>query len=116
MPAITAASANTTSATHATAVAAAATAVAVCQVVSGFDLLAGADCMVETPPGLGLAVLSAPEPLHYYSLFSHTIGYDVVVRFTLLLVSTSAVACLLLFLARGHSLVLFAAFCCDWCA
>jgi hypothetical protein len=49
------------------------------QVVSGFDLLAGADCMVETPPGLGLAVLSAPEPLHYYSLFSHTIGYDVVV-------------------------------------
>jgi hypothetical protein len=35
--------------------------------------------MVETPPGLGLAVLSAPEPLHYYSLFSHTIGYDVVV-------------------------------------
>jgi hypothetical protein len=50
------------------------------QVVSGFDLLAGADCMVETPPGLGLAVLSAPEPLHYYSLFSHTIGYDVVVR------------------------------------
>ncbi|WIA22309.1 hypothetical protein OEZ85_004625 [Tetradesmus obliquus] len=48
------------------------------RVVSGFDLLAGADCMVETPPGLGLAVLSAPEPLHYYSLFSHTIGYDVV--------------------------------------
>jgi hypothetical protein len=35
--------------------------------------------MVETPPGLGLAVLSAPEPLHYVSLFSHTIGYDVVV-------------------------------------
>jgi hypothetical protein len=28
------------------------------QVVSGFDLLAGADCMVQTPPGLGLAVLS----------------------------------------------------------
>jgi hypothetical protein len=26
--------------------------------MSGFDLLAGADCMVETPPGLGLAVLS----------------------------------------------------------
>ncbi|KAF6262460.1 TLD-domain-containing protein [Scenedesmus sp. NREL 46B-D3] len=48
------------------------------RVVSGFDLLAGADCMVETPPGLGLAVLSAPEPLHYYSLFSHTIGHDVV--------------------------------------
>lgn len=52
--------------------------------VSGFDLMAGADCMVETPPGLGLAVLSAPEPLHYYSLFSHTIGYDVVVRQLLL--------------------------------
>lgn len=49
------------------------------QVVSGFDMLAGADCMVETPPGLGLAILSAPEPLHYISLFSHSIGYDVVV-------------------------------------
>lgn len=35
--------------------------------------------MVETPPGLGLAVLSAPEPLHYISMFSHTIGYDTVV-------------------------------------
>lgn len=35
--------------------------------------------MVETPPGLGLAILSAPEPLHYISLFSHSIGYDVVV-------------------------------------
>ncbi len=50
------------------------------QVVSGFDQLAGADCMVEAFPALGLAVLSAPEPLHYYSLFSHTIGADVVVR------------------------------------
>eukprot|EP00882_Tetradesmus_deserticola_P003737 GHRQ01003952.1.p1 GENE.GHRQ01003952.1~~GHRQ01003952.1.p1 ORF type:complete len:434 (+),score=147.57 GHRQ01003952.1:516-1817(+) len=48
------------------------------RVVSGFDLLAGPDCMVENPAGLGLAVLSAPEPLHYYSLFSHTVGYDVV--------------------------------------
>ncbi|KAF8057677.1 PAP17 [Scenedesmus sp. PABB004] len=48
------------------------------RVVSGFDLLAGADCMVEAPPGLGLAVLSAPEPLHYVSLFSHTVGQDVV--------------------------------------
>lgn len=50
------------------------------QVVSGFDQLAGADCMVEAFPPLGLSVVSAPEPLHYYSLFSHTIGADVVVR------------------------------------
>jgi hypothetical protein len=42
-------------------------------------MLAGADCMVEMPSGLGLAILSAPEPLHYISLFSHSIGYDVVV-------------------------------------
>lgn len=45
-------------------------------VVSGFDLLSGADCMVETFPSISLAVVSAPEPLHYYSLFSHTIGCD----------------------------------------
>jgi hypothetical protein len=51
------------------------------QVVSGFDQLAGADCWVEQLPGLGLALLCAPEPLHYYALFSHTIGSDVVVRF-----------------------------------
>jgi hypothetical protein len=50
-----------------------------CQVVSGFDLLSGGDCLVETFPEVGLAAVSAPEPLHYYSLFSHTIGCDVVV-------------------------------------
>ncbi|KAI8474832.1 MAG: hypothetical protein J3K34DRAFT_406742 [Monoraphidium minutum] len=48
-------------------------------VVSGFDQLSGADCMVEAFPELGLAVVSAPDPLHYYALFSHTIGADVVV-------------------------------------
>jgi hypothetical protein len=48
-------------------------------VVSGFDLLSGGDCLVETFPEVGLAAISAPEPLHYYSLFSHTIGCDVVV-------------------------------------
>jgi hypothetical protein len=35
--------------------------------------------MVETHLPLGLAVVSAPEPLHYYSIFSHTVGCDVVV-------------------------------------
>jgi hypothetical protein len=49
------------------------------QVVSGFDLLAGPDCMVEALPNLGLAVIRAPEPLHSTSLFSHSIGCDVVV-------------------------------------
>ena len=48
--------------------------------VSGFDRLAGADCMAESFPRLGLAVLAAPEPLHYVALFSHTVGADVVVR------------------------------------
>lgn len=52
--------------------------------MSGFDILAGADCMVEAPPGLGVAILSAPDPLHYISLFSHSIGYDVVVSWRLL--------------------------------
>lgn len=47
--------------------------------VSGFDRLAGADCMAESFPRLGLAVLAAPEPLHYVALFSHTVGADVVV-------------------------------------
>lgn len=56
-----------------------AVALSVCQVVSGFDLLSGGDCLVETFPEVGLAAISAPEPLHYYSLFSHTIGCDVVV-------------------------------------
>ncbi|KIY93381.1 hypothetical protein MNEG_14581 [Monoraphidium neglectum] len=47
-------------------------------VVSGFDQLSGADCMVEAFPSVGLAVVSAPDPLHYYAIFSHTIGSDVV--------------------------------------
>ena len=46
--------------------------------VSGFDALQGAECSVEHVASLGLAVISAPEPLHYYSLFSHTAGCDVV--------------------------------------
>jgi hypothetical protein len=48
--------------------------------VSGFDQLAGADCLVERHSRLGLAVVSAPEPLHYVSLFSHAAGLDAVVR------------------------------------
>ena len=47
--------------------------------VSGFDLLSGGDCLVEYFHEVGLAVVIAPEPLHYYSLFSQTIGSDVVV-------------------------------------
>jgi hypothetical protein len=50
------------------------------QVVSGYDQVAGGDCFVEAHPSIGLAILSAPEPLHYYALFSHTCGCDVVVR------------------------------------
>ena len=45
-------------------------------VVSGFDTIQPED--VETFPSLGLAVVQAEEPLHYYSLFSHTIGSDYV--------------------------------------
>jgi hypothetical protein len=46
------------------------------QVVSGFDSVQQED--VETLPALGLAIVQAEEPLHYYSLFSHTIGCDYV--------------------------------------
>lgn len=38
----------------------------------------GPDCSIEKLPAIGLVVIAAPEPLHYYSLFSHTTGYDVV--------------------------------------
>lgn len=48
------------------------------QVVSGFDLLQGPSCCVEQYRSIGLTIISAPEPQHYYSLFSLSIGFDVV--------------------------------------
>ncbi|GLC41538.1 hypothetical protein PLESTM_001212500 [Pleodorina starrii] len=49
------------------------------EVVSGFDVLTGGPPSVERYGSVGLVVLRPPEPsLHYYSLFSHTIGYDTV--------------------------------------
>ena len=72
------------------------------QVVSGFDQLLGADCMVEAFPQLGLSVLSAPDPLPYISLFSHTIGRDVVVSFRTKDCSTSF-ECIRLPLALGRA-------------
>ncbi|GIL82720.1 hypothetical protein Vretimale_8294 [Volvox reticuliferus] len=49
------------------------------EVVSGFDVLTGEPPSVERYSSVGLVVLRPPEPtLHYYSLFSHTIGYDTV--------------------------------------
>ncbi|GIL55153.1 hypothetical protein Vafri_10748 [Volvox africanus] len=49
------------------------------EVVSGFDVLTGDLPTVERHSAVGLVVLRPPEPtLHYYSLFSHTIGYDTV--------------------------------------
>eukprot|EP00198_Chlamydomonas_reinhardtii_P002645 XP_001691981.1 predicted protein [Chlamydomonas reinhardtii] len=49
------------------------------EVVSGFDVLTGEPPSVERHTSVGLAVLRAPEPsLHYYALFSHTVGYDTV--------------------------------------
>jgi hypothetical protein len=48
------------------------------QVVSGFDRLLGPECSIERYPDVGLVVISAPDPLHYYSLFSHTVGFDTV--------------------------------------
>lgn len=48
------------------------------QVVAGFDQLQGLGCSVQVYKDVGLAVLRCPEPLHYYSLFSHTCGCDYV--------------------------------------
>lgn len=48
------------------------------QVVAGFDQLQGPGCSVQVYRDVGLAVLRCPEPLHYYSLFSHTCGCDYV--------------------------------------
>ncbi|KAF5829336.1 hypothetical protein DUNSADRAFT_16212 [Dunaliella salina] len=49
------------------------------QVTSGFDrLLLSPDCSVQLIKKLGFAVIQCTEPLHYYSLFSHTLGADVV--------------------------------------
>ncbi|GAX76085.1 hypothetical protein CEUSTIGMA_g3528.t1 [Chlamydomonas eustigma] len=48
------------------------------QVVAGFDQLHGPGCRVSIYKNVGLAVLSCHEPLHYYSLFSHTAGCDYV--------------------------------------
>ncbi|KAG2435847.1 hypothetical protein HXX76_007042 [Chlamydomonas incerta] len=49
------------------------------EVVSGFDVLTGEPPSVERHKSVGLAVLRPPEPsLHYYSLFSHSVGYDTV--------------------------------------
>lgn len=45
--------------------------------LQGYGELAG---RVEAVRELGLAVVRAPRPLHYYSSFSHTIGCDYVVR------------------------------------
>ncbi|KAG2498182.1 hypothetical protein HYH03_003937 [Edaphochlamys debaryana] len=50
------------------------------EVVSGFDVFCDTEPpAVERHRAVGLTVLRAPEPtLHYYSLFSHTVGYDTV--------------------------------------
>ena len=47
------------------------------QVVSGFDQL-HPDAAVQVHAGVGLAVVTCPDPLHYYSIFSHTCGCDYV--------------------------------------
>ncbi len=50
------------------------------QVVSGFDTLTAEPPApsVERYPAVGVVVLRPAEPLHYYSLFSHTVQYDTV--------------------------------------
>lgn len=38
----------------------------------------GRPASVRVHPGMGLAVLRPPRPLHYYALFSHALGADTV--------------------------------------
>ena len=46
------------------------------QVVTGFDCIRPED--VESLGSIGLSIVRAEDPLHYYSLFSHSIGSDYV--------------------------------------
>jgi hypothetical protein len=52
-----------------------------CWCLQGWQLLENgkAEGAVRRHEGVGVAVLRPPRPLHYYSLFSHAIGCDVVV-------------------------------------
>lgn len=48
------------------------------QVLRDYRLVHGSQTQVKTYPALGLAVIRTPQPLHYYALFSRTVGLDMV--------------------------------------
>uniref|UniRef100_A0A7S0QZF8 DUF218 domain-containing protein n=1 Tax=Pyramimonas obovata TaxID=1411642 RepID=A0A7S0QZF8_9CHLO len=48
------------------------------QVVEEYHIMQKEECVQALCPEIGLAILTPPHPLHYYALFSRTIGYDTV--------------------------------------
>lgn len=48
------------------------------RVVAECNSLHGTAGTIETLPNIGLAVVSNPDPMHYYSLFSASIGLDII--------------------------------------
>lgn len=48
------------------------------QVISDYQIILGPDTQVIAYPEIGLVQIQTPHPVHYYALFSRTIGYDMV--------------------------------------
>jgi hypothetical protein len=47
-------------------------------VLRDYEAVYNKEAEIVQKPELGLAIISTPEPLHYYALFSPTAGYDIV--------------------------------------
>jgi hypothetical protein len=48
------------------------------QVIEDYNTMQEDTCVRDQLPEIGLVILAPPRPVHYYALFSRTIGYDTV--------------------------------------
>ncbi|QNF33010.1 hypothetical protein HUW51_09780 [Adhaeribacter swui] len=48
------------------------------QVIADYQIIHGPQTQVTLFPEIGLVQIQTPQPVHYYALFSRTIGYDIV--------------------------------------
>ncbi len=48
------------------------------QVLADYQVIHGPETQLATFPAIGLIQVRTPQPVHYYALFSQTIGYDMV--------------------------------------
>ena len=48
------------------------------QVLADYQVIHGPETQITTFPEIGLIQIRTPQPVHYYALFSRTIGYDMV--------------------------------------